>query len=81
MSILNKILHPIKSIEQWAFNRFLEKVLKQIPESKRKLAELWEQHKEEIYEKVKKAIKKAITDFIAKKMEEQRNKVLVESDN
>ena len=81
MSILNKILHPIKSIEQWAFNRFLEKVLKQIPESKKRLAELWEAHKEEIYDKVKKAIKKAITDFITKKMEESRNKVLVESNN
>lgn len=81
MSILTNLLHPIKAVEQWAFNRFLEKVLKQIPESKKRLAELWEQHKEEIYEKVKKAIKKAITDFIAKKIEESRNKVLVESDN
>lgn len=81
MSILTNLLHPIKSIEQWAFHRFLEKVLKQIPESKKRLAELWEQHKEEIYEKVKTAIKKAITDFIAKKMEEQRNKVLVQSNN
>ena len=81
MSILTNLLHPIKAIEQWAFHRFLEKVLKQIPESKKRLAELWEQHKEEIYEKVKTAIKKAITDFIAKKIEEQRNKALVESNN
>ena len=81
MSILSKILHPIKSIEQWAFNRFLEKVLKQIPESKKRLAELWELHKEEIYEKVKKAIQKTATDILAKKIEEQRNKVLVQSDN
>lgn len=71
----------IKWLEKWALKRFIERVLKQIPESKRKITGLWELHKEDIYEKVKKAIKKTITDFICKKMEEQRNKSLVESNN
>ena len=69
MSILSNILHPIKSLQKWALTRLIEGFVKELPDAKEKILKIWEQHKYEIFEKVKKAIQKVITDFIKAKME------------
>ena len=81
MSILSNILHPIKAIEKWALQNFLKNIIAELPNAKEKVLAIWKEHKNEIFEKVKKSIYKAITDFIKKKMEESTNKNYVESDN
>ena len=81
MSILTNILHPIKALEQWALKNFLKNIIESLPDAKEKILQIWEEHKYEIFEKVKKAMHKAITDFIRKKMEEQGTALIVESDN
>lgn len=81
MSILNNLLHPIKATQKWAITKLLEGIVNEIPEVKSRVAAIWELHKDEIFEKVKKAIHKAISDFIKKKIEEQRATNFVESDN
>ena len=81
MSILSKIIHPVKSLEKWALTKLLEGFIHNIPYAKEKVKDIWEQHKYEIFEKVKKAMQKAISDFIKKKVEEQGATLLVQSDN
>ena len=60
-----------KFIEKWALQRFLKRVANNIPQAKGKIAQIWEERKEEIFEKVCKAIKttivKIITEALAKK--------------
>lgn len=75
------IFHPIQSLQKWAITKLLEGFVKAIPEAKSRIALIWELHKDEIFEKVTSAIKKTITDFIKKKMEEQRTKTFIQSDN
>lgn len=81
MSILNNILHPVKSLQKWALQKLFQKFINELPSGKRKLAELWEENKDEIFEKIKKAIRKTILDFFKKKMEEPQDNIYVESDN
>lgn len=62
------ILHPIKSIEQWALQRLLKRIVEQIP-ALRNMAEdyvarLWEENKNEIEKKVTEAIKRTILEII-----------------
>lgn len=60
------ILHPIKSLEQWALQRLLKRIAEELPVAKQQLAQLWEQHKDEIAKKVTEAIKKTVTNIIKK---------------
>lgn len=81
MSILTNIFHTVQSLQKWAITKLLEGFVKEIPEVKSRIALIWELHKDEIFEKVTTAIKKTITDFIKKKIEEQRTATYIQSDN
>lgn len=60
------ILHPIKSLEQWALKRLLHRSLEGLNIAKEDLKEYWELHEDEIYTKVGKAIKNTVVDIITK---------------
>lgn len=60
------ILHPIKSLEQWALKRLLQRSLEGLNIAKEDLKEYWELHEDEIYAKVGKAIKNTVVDIITK---------------
>ena len=71
----------IKWLEKWALKRLLKRVAEQIPMAQDRLATIWQEHKDEIFEKVTKAIKKAVSDVIKKALEKQGIEVLDCSDN
>lgn len=57
------ILHPIKSIEEWALGRLSKRVAEQLPIARAKLQEIWKAHQDEIIEKVGEAIKNTIIEI------------------
>lgn len=60
------IFHPIKSLEQWALKRLLQRALEGLNIAKTDIQEYWELHEDEIYAKVGKAIKNTVVDIISK---------------
>lgn len=70
-----------KFIEKWALQRLLKRVAESIPYAQDRLAEIWEEHKDEIFEKVTGAIKQTITKIIKKALEKQGITVPDISDN
>lgn len=65
----------IKFIEKWAFQRFLKRVAENIPVAQDRLAEIWKEHNEEIFDKVTKAITKTIEEILKKALEKQGIKI------
>jgi len=68
-------------LEKWALQRLLKRVSESIPIAQDRIAEIWEEHKDEIFEKVTEAIKQAITKIIKKALEKQGIKVFDNSNN
>lgn len=58
-------------LEKFFFKRILKKIAKLIPYGQDRIKELWEQNKDEMVEKAKEAIEKAIKDVIKKALEKQ----------
>lgn len=62
-------------LEKWALKRLLKRVVDNMPQAKEKVSEAWEEHKDEIVEKVKKAIKTAVVKVINDALAKKGNKV------
>ena len=58
-------------LENWALKRLLKRFAKTLPIAQDRINELWEEHKEEIFERVIEAIKKTITNILKKVLEKQ----------
>lgn len=58
-------------LEKFFFKRILKKIAKLIPYGQDRIKELWEQNKDEMVEKAKEAIEKAIKDVIKRALEKQ----------
>lgn len=71
---MNKILHPIKAIQEWAIKSVLKRFMNELPVAETKLRGLWKEHEDEILDKVFEAIRTTITTFISKALEKQDNK-------
>ena len=70
-----------KFLEKWALQRLLKRVAENLPIGQDRIGEIWAEHKDEIFEKVTEAIKKAISNVIKKALEKQEVKILHTSDN
>lgn len=68
-------------LEKWALKRLLKRVVDTMPQAKEKVSEVWEEHKDEIVEKVKKAIKTAVVKVINDALAKKGNKVPDASNN
>lgn len=68
-------------IEKWALKRLLKRFAATIPVGQDRLAELWKEHNEEIFEKVTEAIKKTITNILKKALEKQGIKLFENTEN
>ena len=68
-------------LEKWALKRLLKRVVDNMPQAKEKVSEAWEEHKDEIVEKVKKAIKTAVVKVINDALAKKGNKVPDPSNN
>lgn len=64
-----------KKLEKWALQRFLKRVAENIPMAQDRLAQIWDEHKDEIFDKVTKAIEKAIKEVLKKALEKQGIKI------
>lgn len=62
-------------LEKWALKRLLKRVVDNMPQAKEKVSEAWEEHKDEIVEKVEKAIKTAVVKVINDALAKKGNKV------
>ena len=81
MGILKKILHPITAIEKWALERILKNVAQSIPKVKAKIPEIWNEHKDEIIQKVTSAIKQTVLKVVKKALEKQGITILDNTNN
>lgn len=63
------ILHPIKSLEKWALERLLKRIVEELPVAQDKLLEVWKAHEDEIYKKVADAIKTTVLGIVKKAVE------------
>ena len=70
-----------KFLEKWALQRLLKRVVENLPQAKEKVSEAWEEHKDEIVEKVKKAIKTAVVKVINDALAKKGNKISDASNN
>lgn len=70
-----------KLIEKWALKRLLKRVAEQIPYAQDRLADIWKNNSDEIFEKVTKTITETITKIIKKALEKQGIEVLDCSNN
>lgn len=70
-----------KWLEKWALQRLLKRVAENLPTAQDKIGEIWKEHKDEIFEKVTEAIKKAVSNVIKKALEKQGIKIFTKSDN
>ena len=70
-----------KMIEQWALKRLLKRVAEQIPYAQDRLANIWKDNSDEIFQKVTKAITETITKIIKKALEKQGVEVTDISNN
>lgn len=68
-------------LEKWALKRLLKRVVDNMPQAKEKVSEAWEEHKDEIVEKVKKAIKTAVVKIINDALAKKENKISDASNN
>lgn len=68
-------------LEKWALKRLLKRVVDNMPQAKEKVSEAWEEHKDEIVEKVKKAIKTAVVKVINDALAKKGNKIPDASNN
>lgn len=68
-------------LEKWALKRLLKRVVDNMPQAKEKVSEAWEEHKDEIVEKVKKAIKTAVVKVINDALAKKGNKISDASNN
>lgn len=71
----------IKFIEKWALQRFLKRVVENIPMGQDRIAQIWQEHKDEIFEKVTSAIEQTISKIIKKALEKQKIKFVDNSNN
>ena len=71
----------LKRLEKWALQRLLKRVAENLPYGQDRLAQLWADNKDEIFEKVSDAIKQTIGKIIKKALEKQGIKVLDTSNN
>lgn len=72
---MEKILHPIKSIQKWALKKLLQKAVNNLPATEEKLKEIWKSHEDEIWDKVMEAIKTTVINIVSKALEKQNNKI------
>ena len=70
-----------KWLEKWALQRVVKRVAEGLPCAKEKIGQIWAEHKDEIFEKVTEAIKKAVSNVIKKALEKQGVKVQDASNN
>lgn len=56
-----------KWVEKLIIKRIIKRVQKELPEYQAKVLDLFEEHKDELIEKAKQAIKKAVVDFVKSK--------------
>lgn len=68
-------------LEKWALKRLLKRVVDNMPQAKEKVSEAWEEHKDEIVEKVEKAIKTAVVKVINDALAKKGNKISDASNN
>lgn len=67
------ILHPIKSLEKWALERLLKRIVEELPIAQAKLLEVWKAHEDEIYKKVADAIRTTVLEIVKKALGKQDN--------
>lgn len=72
---MNKILHPIQAIQEWALKKLLQRIVDELPATEEKLKQIWKEHEDEIWDKAMEAIKTTITNLVSKALEKQNNKV------
>ena len=69
-----KKLSPISWLKKKVLESLAKDIVKAVPTIKQEGLKLIEEHKDEIIEKIKKAIKKAVVDFINSKINNKTKK-------
>lgn len=68
-------------LEKWALQRLLKRVTEKLPIGQDRIAEIWKENKDEIFEKVTKVIKQTIIKIIKKALEKEGIEILHIPDN
>lgn len=61
----------LKLLEKWALKRLLKRIAEGLDVAEEKLAEIWQKHNQEIFEKTVDAIEKTIEGIIKKAIEKK----------
>lgn len=75
------ILHPIKNLKRVVINHLIHEALEELPTLKQQGLNYLETHKEEFIAYILEKIKCAIKDFLAKKVNQAKDKVVKITEN
>lgn len=75
------ILHPIKNLKRVVINHLINEALEELPTLKQQGLNYLNSHKEEFIAFILEKIKCAIKDFIAKKVNQAKDKVIKITEN
>lgn len=68
-----KFIHPIKTLTKAIVKRLIKEAIEEMPEIKKQALNLYEEHKDELFQQVKNHIKTAIQNFIVKKLDQKKS--------
>lgn len=75
------ILHPIKNLKVLVVKKFIEEALEELPNLKQMALLYIESHKDEFLDFIFLKIKAAIKDFITKKIDKEKEKIIKVTEN
>ena len=79
--ILDKIFHPIQSIQKWAIIKVVKGIVKELPLSADVIQKVWSEYSDEIAEKVTGSIENVVVKIFKKALAKQGITFLDKSDN
>ena len=75
------ILHPIKNLKRVVINHLIDEALEEIPNLKQAGLNYLDAHKEEFLEFIFAKIKCAVKEFVAKKLDNAKEKIVKVTEN